>query len=153
MKKRIWSLLLCLVLVFAGFAGCGSKDDAANAAPEEMVKVKLREFADKVSDALSKSSANAFSFENTGCDITLDLSLEEQIAAGYGLTGLSSLGLKANVDVKDSVCFHAAGSLLLNGEDVIAADIVTDEENIYLNPVSYTHLFNSAPFLGSLRIR
>ncbi len=62
MKKRIWSLLLCLVLVFAGFAGCGSKDDAANAAPEEMVKVKLREFADKVSDALSKSSANAFSF-------------------------------------------------------------------------------------------
>ncbi len=141
MKKRIWSLLLCLVLVFAGFAGCGSKDDAANAAPEEMVKVKLREFADKVSDALSKSSANAFSFENTGCDITLDLSLEEQIAAGYGLTGLSSLGLKANVDVKDSVCFHAAGSLLLNGEDVIAADILTDEENIYLNLPAYAEQY------------
>ncbi len=138
MKKRIWSLLLCLMLVCAGFASCGSKDDAAGAAPEEMVRVKLKEFADKVSDALSKGSSNAFSFEKAGCDVTFDLSLEEQIAAAYGLTGLNSIGLKANVDVQDSACMHAEGSLSLNGEDVIAADLVTDKENVYLNLPAYS---------------
>lgn len=139
MKKKIWSLLLCFMLVCTGFMGCGSKDDtAANAAPEEMVRVRLTEFANAVSDALSKADMEKVSFENVGWDFTLDLSLEEQIATNYGLTGLESLGLTANVDVKEGGSLHAAGSVLLNGENVIAADAITDEEKIYVNVPAYS---------------
>lgn len=142
MKKRIWSLLLCFMLVCTGFVGCGSKDDtAANAAPEEMVRVKLTEFANAVSDALSKADMEKVSFENVGWDLSLDVSLEEQIAANYGLTGLESLGLTANVDVKEGGSLHAAGNVLLNGENVIAADAVTDEEKIYVNLPAYSEQY------------
>lgn len=139
MKKKIWSLLLCFMLVCTGFIGCGSKDDtAANAAPEEMVRVRLTEFVDAVSDALSKADMEKVSLENVGWDFTLDLSLEEQLATNYGLTGLESLGLTANVDVKEGGSLHAAGNVLLNGENVIAADAVTDQEKIYVNVPAYS---------------
>lgn len=142
MKKRIWSLLLCFMLVCTGFAGCGSKDNtAANAAPEEMVRVKLTEFANAVSDALSKADMEKVSLENVGWDLTLDASLEEQIAANYGLTGLETLGLTANVDVKEGGSLHVAGNVLLNGENVIAADAVTDKEKVYVNLPAYSEQY------------
>lgn len=133
--------MLCLVLVCAGFAGCGSKDDkdaGSKAAPEEMVKVKLQEFADSVTNAMKKTDTDTVSMTNQGLDVTLDAEIGEQIAANYGLDGLSSVGLKLSVDVKEAADLRIAGNLLLNGQDVLEAEAIADKENIYVNLPAYS---------------
>lgn len=137
MKKRIWSLVLCLMLVCAGFVGCGSKDDAS-AAPEEMVKVKLQEFVDSVSEALEKTQDSSLSMKNVGYDLTAEVGVSEQIASQYGLTGLSSLGLKMTLDAKDNAQMRIAGNLLLNAQEVIAAEGIVTQDSVYMNLPGYS---------------
>lgn len=137
MKKKIWSLVLCLMLVCTGFAGCGSKDAAATA-PEEMVKVKLQEFADSISEALEKTQDHTLSMKNMGYDLTAEVGIGEQIASQYGLTGLSSLGLNLNLDVKDKAQMRIAGNFLLNAQEVIAAEGLITQDSVYMNLPGYS---------------
>ncbi len=137
MKKRIWSLVLCLMLVCAGFAGCGSKDDAG-VAPEEMVKVKLQEFVDNVSEALEKSQNHSLSMKNVGYDMTAEVGIGEQIASQYGLTGLNSLGLKLTLDAKDNAQMRIAGDLLMNAQEVIGAEGIVTLDSVYMNLPAYS---------------
>lgn len=142
MKKRLWSLILCLVLVCAGFAGCGSKDDEAAGsavAPEKMVTTKLQEFADSVTDALKKADTETVSTSNQGLDMVLNAEIGEQIASSYGLEGLNSIGMNVSIDAKENAAeLRIAGNLLLNGEEVLEAEGITDSTNIYVNLPAYS---------------
>ncbi|MDE6874408.1 MAG: hypothetical protein K2P87_08110 [Lachnospiraceae bacterium] len=147
MKKRILSLMLCLVLVCAGFAGCGSKDDGVSGiAPERLVKVKLEEFADRVTDALSQADKNTISTENVGYDMTAEVKIGEQIASSYNMQGLSSLGLKLSMDVKEAAQMRMEGTMLLNEQDVITAEAVVTQERVFFNFPAYSEKFAGISF-------
>lgn len=147
MKKRILSLMLCLVLVCAGFAGCGSKDDGVSGvAPERLVKVKLEEFADRVTDALSQADKNTVSMENAGYDITAELKIGEQIAANYNMQGLSSLGLNLSMDAEKAAQMRMEGTLLLNEQDVMTAEAVLTQDNLFFNLPAYSDKFAGISF-------
>lgn len=143
MKKRIWSLMLCLMLVCVGFAGCGSKDSksAGNVAPERMVKVKLQEFVDSVSDALAEADKNTIPTQNAGCDLTAQVTIGEQIASTYGMEGLSSVGVDVDLDVKEGVQMRLAGGLLMNGENVFDMEAILTEDSFYANLPAYSKNF------------
>lgn len=134
--------MLCLVLVCAGFAGCGSKDDkdaSSKVAPEEMVTTKLQEFADSVTDALKKAETETISAVDQGLDLVIKAEIGEQIASSYGLDGLNSVGMNLSMDLKESAAeMRIAGTLSLNDQEVLEAEGITDKENIYVNLPAYS---------------
>lgn len=143
MKKRIWSLLLCLVLVCSSFAGCGKDEskegEGSKTAPEKYVTEKFADLADSVTEAL-KSNMNAVpeanSNDGAGMDINLSVSVGEQIAAAYGLTGLETVSLLLSYDMKAGM--QAIAELLLNGNSVLEANVYADEEAFYVNLPKYS---------------
>ncbi len=147
MKRKIWSLMLCLVLVCTGFAGCGSKDDGtAGVAPEQMVQVKLQEFVDSVSEMLEVAEGNAAPTQNVGYDMTVDIALGKQITQEAGLTGLESVGMDLDLDIGEKAQVRIAGNLLLNAQDVIGAVMVAAEDALYMNLPEFSGNYMKIPY-------
>ena len=163
MKKRLWSLLLCLVLVCSMFAGCGDKEendkeesgkketvseglegiaDAFQAAvsdkPEEMVTSRIKAFSDLVTDALTSAKTETVSTESAGLDMKIVAEIGQELASNYGLDGLESVGLNIGMDVKDLMEMRIAGQVALNGKEELGMDMIMDSNMFYVNLPDYS---------------
>ncbi len=147
MKKRLWSLLLCLVLVCSALAGCGDKetsnDDKKGASsksekPEKVVSSQFTKFADKITDALKGTKESTGAGTNSGVDMELSLELGKETQDSYGLEGLDKLGLILNMDMKNSMEMRLAGKLKMNDKNVVGMELMTDAENAYFNLPDYS---------------
>lgn len=139
MKKRIWSLLLCLVLVFSCFTGCGKADKGSSIAPEEYAISKLNEYADKVTQALQSHSNTAVSTktaEGIGMDISLSLAIGRQVASAYGFAGLENIGMFLGYNAKDAM--QGIAEFSLNGNSILKTDVYVDKESVYVNLPKYS---------------
>ncbi len=147
MKKRIWSVVLCLALVCAGFSGCGGKDDATGGMlPERWIKVKLQEFMDGISGVLSEINGMIPAMENIGYDITGSLTFREQFVEieqteEEQTEGADTLGLKGSVDAGDSGQMRLTGSLVMDGQDIAGEDTIVENGKTYLNYPGYAKGF------------
>lgn len=163
MKKRLWSLLLCLVLVCSMFAGCGDKEendkeesgkketvseglegiaDAFQAAvsdkPEEMVTSRIKAFSDLVTDALTSAKTETVSTESAGLDMKIVAEIGQELASNYGLDGLESVGLNIGMDVKDLMEMRITGQVALNGKEELGMDMIMDSNMFYVNLPDYS---------------
>lgn len=147
MKKRLWNLLLCLVLVCSALAGCGDKetlnDDKGGSSsnsekPEKVVSSQFKEFADKITDALKETKESTGAGTNSGVDLELSLELGKGMQDSYGLEGLDKLGLILNMDMKNSIEMRLAGKLKMNDKNVVGMELITDTESAYFNLPDYS---------------
>lgn len=143
MKKRLWSLLLCLVLMFSVTA-CGDKDAVSDKGndkkkdddkvavkdlkPEEMVSGQFEYFSKQLTETLEQIPATESSSQKQGMDIKLNFKPGSQIVESYELTGLESVGLNMGLDIKDLLEMRLTGNLLLNGNKIVNMDMVLDKD-------------------------
>ncbi len=144
MKKRLWSLLLCLVLVCSSMAGCGDKESndeanaSANAKAETMVASQFKDFAGKITDALRKAKDNTGAGMQSGVDMELNVELGKEIQKSADLEGLDKIGLLLYMDMKNSMEMRMTGKLKMNEKNVLSMDLITDSENAYFNLPDYS---------------
>ncbi len=145
MKRKIWSLLLCLVLVCSCFAGCGSKEpndnkgsSASTTKPEEMVTSQFKTFARKVTDALKDMKASTGAGSSQGTDVKLSMEIGPQLALNYGLGDLQKIALAMTIDSKSSSEMHLTSDLSLNDKSILGLDMISDKEDVYVNLPAYS---------------
>ena len=145
MKRKIWSLLLCLVLVCGCFAGCGSKEpndnkgsSASTTKPEEMVTSQFKTFARKVTDALKDMKASTGAGSSQGTDVKLSMEIGPQLALNYGLGDLQKIALAMTIDSKSSSEMHLTSDLSLNDKSIFGLDMISDKEDVYVNLPAYS---------------
>lgn len=148
MKKRIWSLLLCMILVTSCFTGCGkgkADDKGSKPAPEDYVTSKFNDYADEVTKWMDSStgSAPASTGEGTGLDISLSLAIGRQVAAAYGMAGLENISLLLGYDAKGSM--QGIAEVSLNGKSVLEANVYVDKESILVNLPKYSRDYMELP--------
>lgn len=151
MKKRIWALLLCLVLVCGSLIGCGDKgskedDKKESIAPEEYLESKFTDLANRVSGALASNAGavSTSSSDGVGMDINLKLSVGAQIAQAYALEGLESIGLLLSYDGKQIM--QALAELTLNDKSIAEAAAYVDQDAVYVNLPKYSKNFMKIAF-------
>ncbi len=157
MKKRLWSLLLCFVLVCSSFAACG-KDDTASITEEEDMQgtnrdadptpteepvedvfgKKMQEFMDTVTELMDVAALEQTE-DGTALagEYTLELEIGAAVAEAYGLSELKKLGLDCTLNMNETET-AMTGTLVLNGENILDLDIYEDAEAIYLNLPKYS---------------
>lgn len=145
MKRKIWGLLLCLVLVCGCFAGCGNKEpndnkgsSASTTKPEEVVSSQFKAFARKVTDALKDMKASTGAGSSQGTDVKLSMEIGPQLALNYGLGDLETIALLMNIDSKSPAEMHLSGDLSLNDKSILGMDMMSDEKNVYVNLPAYS---------------
>ncbi|MBQ9118758.1 MAG: hypothetical protein IJY09_01735 [Lachnospiraceae bacterium] len=144
MKKRLFSVLLCLILVCTSFAACGKKDDekASNdkqeeVKSEEVVVSTMQNFADEVTKALEEAEKQTPDvFEGSGVEMTLEVEPGKELLENYGLAGLEKIGMEIDGDFKEE--FMATVDVALNGSSLLEMAMAADNENVYVNLPKYS---------------
>jgi len=160
MKKRIYCMLLLLVLIFS--AGCNKEktnhpvptptEEAAptntptptstptptpTPVPENLAKIQLEKLPEQFDTLMSyNQETTADLSKGIGYDITMDISLGDQIISLLGLEGLEKFGLSGTFDMKDTIAANL--SLNLNNSEVINAHAFADSSKLYFNLPKYS---------------
>lgn len=142
MKKRLWALILCLVLVCSCFAGCGKDKESENVNAEDKVSSEFKAFAAKlVSTEKAETGSAQGNSEEVGGEINVSLSIGEQIAAAYGLAGLENIGMQFSFDSKTAM--KMVMDVVLNGAAVLSADVYMNDTAMYMGMPKYSDSFAS----------
>ena len=152
MKRKLFTFFLLLVMVFA--VGCNKKDkkteptptpvptSAPTPVPVNLAKENLSKLTESYDKALKMNPNNMIDFsKGVGYDMTMDISVGEQILGLLGITGLDSIRLDASIDMKDSIAYDIG--LFLNTSEVLSATMYMDSENMMINLPKYSTEFAS----------
>lgn len=156
MKKRFYCLLLLLALVFT--AGCNKEKNDTPAptptveatatptstptptptpVPENLAKTRLDKLPEYLDTLMSYNPESTLDYSNgIGYDLTMDISLGNQIISLLGLDGLEKVGLSGSFDMKDTIAANL--SLNLNSSEVINAHVFADSDKMFFNLPKYS---------------
>ncbi len=152
MKRKLLTFFLLLTLIFA--VGCNKKDKnpeptAAPAptstptpVPVNLAKENLGKLTESYDKALKMNPNNMIDFsKGVGYDMTMDISVGEQILGLLGITGLDSIRVDASIDMKDTIAYDLG--LFLDTSEVLSATMYMDSENMMINLPKYSSEFAS----------
>lgn len=151
MKKKIFTLFLLLALVFA--VGCNKKDKApeptiaptATPVPANLAKENLGKLVTKYDELMKLQPNSQLDYsKGIGYDMTVNLSLGDEIKELVGLTGLDTITLTGAVDMKDTIA--AALGLYLNSAEVVNMAMFMDDKNLLFNFPKYSSDYAAFPF-------
>lgn len=149
MKKKIYTLLLLLMLVVA--AGCNKNKKQAEPTPTpvpteaptptptpvNLAKINLDKLPEKFDTLMSYQPSNNIDYTNgVGYDVSVKLSIGQQIVDLLGLTGLDNIHASGTVDIKDTLAANM--SLYLNDSEIINTHIFADSTNLLYNLPKYS---------------
>jgi len=147
MKRKLLTLFLLLTMVFA--VGCNKENKNSEPTPTpvptstptpvpvNLAKENLSKLVEGYDKALEMNPNNQIDYsKGIGYDMTMDLSLGDQIKNLLGITDLDAIRLSAKVDMKDAISMDMG--LFLNSSEVINAVMLMDSENVMMNLPKYS---------------
>jgi len=152
MKRKLFTLFLLLTMFFA--IGCNKKNKNPDPTPTpaptatptpvpvNLAKENLKKLVDSYDSMLEKQPNNQVDFrKGVGYDITLDLSIGQQILSMLGITDLNSVSLSGTMDMKDNLAANL--SLYLNSSEVVNAHAIMDANNLLFTLPKYASNYAS----------
>ena len=166
MKKKLLYLLLLLTLVFTAgcnkkddpvdkktdttpTAAADTQTPAPTATPtstptptptplpENLAQTNLKKLVTDYNTMLANQPDYIKNVANgMGCDMSIDISVSEQLMSLVGLSDIKSLSIDGTVDYKDLYAVDMA--FLLNDAKVVDFSVLTDFNNMYLNIPKYS---------------
>lgn len=144
MKRKLFGLILLLSLVLC--VGCNkNKKDAtptpvpatpsptpANLAKENLDK--LPELFDKMMSYQPQTAVD--SSQGAGYDVTMQVSLGQQITELLGLSDLESISAEGTIDVKDTMAANL--DFCINSDKFLNAHVFADSANLLFNLPDYS---------------
>lgn len=151
MKKRLWSLLLCLVLVCGCLAGCGDKETSSDSKKDnktevvdisklddkEVIGAKIGAYAKNVKTKIEDSVVAEVANEGIGADVDVSLKLGKELVENYGLDGLESVAFKLGLDVAKNNDMRMVLDALLNGKKLASGEMFFNEKVAFLGLPAY----------------
>lgn len=146
MKRTIYGLILLLTLVLCAGCNKNKKEDTPvtpvstetpTPTPANPAKVALDKLPQQFDTLMSYQPQTTFDpNKGAGYDVTLQVSLGEQIAALLGLTDLESIQAMGSVDIKESIASNF--DLYLNEDKLMNAHLFADSTNLLFNLPAYS---------------
>jgi len=148
MKRKIYGLILLLTLVFCVGCNKNKKDNPAEPpaatatetptpTPANLAKINLDKLPELYDKLMSYQPQNSTDFsKGVGYDVTLKVSLGEQIASLLELSDLESISATGTIDAKDTMA--ANFDLCLNDDKILNAHLFADSTNLLFNLPAYS---------------
>ncbi|MBP3593734.1 MAG: hypothetical protein J6J44_04345 [Lachnospiraceae bacterium] len=152
MKRKLLLLFLLLTMVFA--IGCNKENKnpeptptpvptstpTPTPVPVNLAKDNLEKFLTEYDKLMALDPNSRYDLtKGVGYDMTIDLSVGQQILDLLGVTGLDTIRLNGSVDMKDSISMDMG--LFLNSSEIINAVMYMTDNKMILNLPKYSSAY------------
>lgn len=150
MKRKIFTLFLLLTMVFA--VGCNKKNKTPDPTPAptatstptpvpvNLAKENLSKLVAEYDKLMESEPTGQYDLsKGIGYDMTIDLSIGEQLLGLLGITDLDTIRLDASLDMKDAIAMDMG--LFLNSSEVVNAVLCMTEDKMLINLPKYSSVY------------